>query len=58
MTYTISAYRITIADINNDELARQNKVRVLVEVRYARAAKYIEVYNYAYDVGMAFEGQV
>ena len=55
---TIADYRITIADINNDEIARQNKVKVLVECRYQRSAAFIEVYNDAYDVGMAFTSTI
>ena len=58
MSYTVDAYQITIASINNDELARQNKVRVLVEVRYPRSLKFVEVYNEAYDMGMPFEGNI
>jgi len=57
MTYTIDGYRITIDESNNTpEDARANRVNVLVEVRYQRAAKYIEVYNNAFDVGMEFDG--
>ena len=57
MTYTVDGYRITIDESNNTpEDARANRVNVLVEVRYQRAAKYIEVYNNAFDVGMEFDG--
>ena len=54
MEYNIDGYLITC---NYDEnLARQNKIRVKVEVRYQRALKYIEVYNEALELNMAFEG--
>lgn len=58
MSYTVDAYRITISSINNEEIARQNKVNVLVEVRYPRSLKYVEVYNEAYDMGMPFDGKI
>ena len=55
MEYNIDGYRITC---NYDEiLARQNKIKVHVEVRYQRALKYIDVINDAYDVGAPFEGE-
>lgn len=48
MEYTIDAYQITINETNNPvEIQRRNQVKVLVEVRYQRAAKYIDVYNTA-----------
>lgn len=54
MNYNIDSYLITC---NYDEaLARQNKIRVKIEVRYQRALKYIEVFNEAIEVGMDFEG--
>lgn len=58
MSYTVDDYRITIADINTDEDKRANRVRVLIEVRYARSLKFIEVYNNAIDMGMEFTGQI
>ena len=59
MTYGIDAYRVTINENNNPvEIQRKNKMQVLVEVRYQRALKYIEVYNQAYDVGMEFTGEI
>lgn len=48
MEYTIDAYQITINETNNPvEIQRQNRVKVLVEVRYQRAVRYIDVYNTA-----------
>lgn len=59
MSYTIDNYIITINETNNPvEIQRQNKMQVLVEVRYQRALKYVEVYNQAYDMGMPFTGQI
>ena len=58
MTYTIDDYRITIADINSDEDKRANRVNVLIEVRYNRSLKFIEVYHNAIDMGMAFTGTI
>ena len=55
MEYNIDGYRITC---NYDEiLARQNKIKVHVEVRYQRALKYIDVINDAYEIGAPFEGE-
>ena len=49
MSYTIDAYQITINETNNPvEIQRRNQVKVLIEVRYQRAAKYIDVYNTAW----------
>jgi hypothetical protein len=51
MEYTIDAYQITINETNNPvEIQRRNQVKVLVEVRYQRAAKYIDVYNTALKI--------
>lgn len=36
-------------------LARQNKIKVVVQVRLPRALKFIDVYNDIYDTGMEFE---
>lgn len=59
MSYTIDSYRITINETNNpEEIQQQNKMQVLVEVRYQRALKYVEVYNQAYDTGLDFSGQI
>lgn len=53
MGVTIEAYNIIC---NYDPiLARQNKIKVLVQVRYMRSLKFIDVFNDAYDVGMEFE---
>ena len=46
LDYGIDGYRVTIADIQTDELARQNKVRVLVEVRYNRALDRFEAIKF------------
>lgn len=57
LTYSIDTYRITIDETNNPvQLQRQNRMHVLVEVRYQRALKFVEVYNDAYDLGMEFDG--
>ena len=58
MQYTINDYRITIADINTDEDKQANRMKVLVEVRFNRSLKFIEVYNDALDIGLAFTGQI
>ena len=50
MVYTVETYQI-FCDYD-EVLARQNKIKVCVNVRYQRSLKYIEVYNNAYDVGM------
>jgi hypothetical protein len=52
----VDDYRITIADINTEEDQRANRMRVLVEVRYARSLRFIEVVNTAYDMGLEFTG--
>lgn len=36
----------------DEALARQNKIKVVINCRYQRSLKYIEVYNRAFDVGM------
>jgi hypothetical protein len=54
MDYNIDGYRITCK--YDEVLARQNKIKVRVEVRYQRALKYVDVYNDSYDVGASFEG--
>ena len=58
MQYTIDDYRITIADINSDEDKRANRMNVLIEVRFNRSLKFIEVYNEALDMGLSFTGQI
>lgn len=50
MEYSCDAYEI-FCDYD-EALARQNKIKVVVNVRYQRALKFIEVYNNAFDVGM------
>lgn len=50
MEYSVDQYMVFC---NFDEaLARQNKIKVVVNVRYPRSLKVVEVYNQAYDVGM------
>lgn len=57
MTYTIDAYRIIIDETNNPyEIQRQNRMKVLVQVRYQRALKFIDVVNTAFDIGMPLDG--
>ena len=55
MEYNIDGYRITCK--YDEILARQNKIKVHIEVRYQRALKYIDVINDAIDLGMNFEGE-
>ena len=50
MVYSVDAYQV-FCDFD-EILARQNKIKVVVNVRYSRSLKYIEVYNRAFDVGM------
>lgn len=50
MEYSIDAYQI-FCDYD-EVLARQNKIKVVVNVRYQRALKFVECYNQSYDVGM------
>lgn len=53
MNYTVESYNIIC---NYDEaLARQNKIKVIVQVRFSRSLKFIDVYAEYYDVGMEFE---
>ena len=50
MEYTVDAYQIFC---NYDEdLARQNKIRVVINVRFSRSLKYINVVDNFFDVGM------
>jgi len=59
MEYTIDAYQITINETNNPvEIQRRNQVKCLIEIRFQRAAKYIDVYDALYDIGMPFDGQM
>lgn len=55
MEYNIDGYRITCK--YDEVLARQNKIKVRIEVRYQRALKYIDVINEAYEIGAPFEGE-
>jgi hypothetical protein len=53
----ILAYRYSVDDYQifcdyDEALARQNKVNVVINVRYQRSLKYINVLNRAFDVGM------
>lgn len=53
MNYTVESYNIIC---NYDEaLARQNKIKVVVQIRFSRSLKFIDVYAEYYDVGMEFE---
>jgi len=53
MNYTVESYNVIC---NYDEaLARQNKIKVIVQVRFSRSLKFIDVYAEYYDVGMEFE---
>lgn len=58
---TILTMEYNIDDFNvfceyDEALARKNKVKVVINVRFQRALKFIEVYNNAFDVGMSIEG--
>ena len=56
MEYTIDAYQITINETNNPvEIQRRNQVKCLIEIRFQRAAKYIDVFDSLYDIGMPFD---
>lgn len=50
MNVSVDGYQI-FCDYD-EALARQNKIKVVVNCRYQRSLKYIEVYNRAFDVGM------
>ena len=50
MNISVDGYQI-FCDYD-EALARQNKIKVVVNCRYQRSLKYIEVYNRAFDVGM------
>ena len=50
MEYSCDAYQV-FCDYD-EALARQNKIKVVVNVRYQRALKYVEVFNNALDLGM------
>ena len=57
---TIQSYSYTVDDYQvfcdyDEALARQNKVKVVINVRYPRTAKYINVINRAFDVGMSID---
>lgn len=57
LEFGVDDYKITINETNNPtSIQLQNKMRVLVEVRYQRSLKYIEVFNDALDLGMDFNG--
>lgn len=53
MEYTVDAYRVSC--VFDAELARQNKIKVLVQARCSRSLKFIDVFSDIYDVGMEFE---
>lgn len=50
MEYSCDAYEIFCE--YDEALARQSKIKVVVNVRYQRALKFIECFNQAFDVGM------
>ena len=50
MEYTVDAYQI-FCDYD-EELARQNKIKVVINVRFSRSLKYINVVDNFFDVGM------
>lgn len=50
MEYSCDAYQV-FCDYD-EALARQNKIKVVVNVRYQRALKFVEVFNNALDLGM------
>ena len=58
LSYSIEAYNITIDSVNTDEDRRANRVKILIEVRFYRSLKYVEVYNNYFDVGMSFTGTI
>ena len=49
MSYTVEAYQIFCK--YDEALARQNKVNVVINVRFFRALKYVNVYDVLYDTG-------
>jgi hypothetical protein len=53
MTYTVEGYRIFCP--YDAALARQNKVHVVVNVRFARSLKYVDIWDCLYDTGMDIE---
>lgn len=50
MGYTVDAYQI-FCDYDED-LARQNKIKVVINVRFSRSLKYVNVVDNFFDVGM------
>ena len=50
MEYTIDAWESFVP--YDEDLARQNKVKVTINVRFQRSLKYILVYENLLDVGM------
>lgn len=56
MGYSVDDYYIQIDETNNpEEIQRQNKMVVTINVRYPRTLKYVEVYHNILDVGMDIE---
>ena len=49
MSYTVEAYQVFCK--YDEVLARQNKVNVVINVRFFRALKYVNVYDVLYDTG-------
>lgn len=53
MQYTVAEYAVIIDETNNpQELQRQNKMAVTVNVRYLNSLKYITVYHNILELGM------
>lgn len=53
MQYSVSEYLVIVDETNNpEELQRQNKMAVTINVRYANTLKYITVYHNILEVGM------
>lgn len=60
LPYGIDDFQVTIndEDINPISLQRQNKMRILIEVRYQKTLKYTTVVDQIYDVGQDFTGTI
>ena len=60
LKYGIDDFNVTVNDdtINPVSLQRQNKMRILLEVRFERTLKYITIIDQIYDVGQDFTGTI
>jgi hypothetical protein len=47
-----------VESLNTPEEQRQNKLNVLIQVRYLNSIKYVTVFNQSFPIGMEFDGQV